>query len=254
MYGALSVFRFEWSRTLTLSRLLGWLLLALFPPFIVSLLRLQGVPLEEFTLGLVLFGLIAEVVCLLGLLLWATPMVHAEMEGKTWIYLAVRPAGRRSVLLGKYLTAVTWTASAAITASTLSVLLAFPEQPIRILLVLVALVILSCLAYGALYSLIAVVFHRRAMVFAFVYTLIVEVMVSFIPAMINELTVHYRLRSLLVIWMGWWDDDLKEEWKLILSDQPAWVHLFILAAITSIFLVAAAMVLRFKEYVSADDA
>ena len=53
--------------------------------------------------GLILFGLIPEVITLFGLLLWVTPVVQAELEGRTWIYLAVRPRGRVSMLLGKYL-------------------------------------------------------------------------------------------------------------------------------------------------------
>jgi ABC-type transport system involved in multi-copper enzyme maturation permease subunit len=251
--GALSVFRFEWSRTLTLARLIGWLVLALFPPTILSLLKMQGVPLEEHVVGFVLYVLIPEVVCLLGLLLWATPLVQAEMEGKTWIYVAVRPNGRNAVLLGKYLTAVTWTTTAAWTAAALSVLLAFPAQPVRILIVICTLVLLSCLCYGAIYCFFAVLFHRRAMVFAVVYTLLVEVLVSVIPAMINELTVNYRLRNLLVIWMGWWPN-LSEDWKLLLSDKPAWRHLLVLAMMPIIFLGASMVVLRLKEYVSADDA
>ncbi len=42
--------------------------------------------------GLILFGLIPEVITLFGLLLWVTPVVQAELEGRTWIYLAVRRA------------------------------------------------------------------------------------------------------------------------------------------------------------------
>jgi ABC-type transport system involved in multi-copper enzyme maturation permease subunit len=83
-----------------------------------------------------LLYLIPQVVCLLGLLLWATPNVHSELEGRTWIYLAVRPDGKAMVLLGKYLTAVAWSASACLLALTISVIVcsAFQrlDNPLRL--------------------------------------------------------------------------------------------------------------------------
>ncbi len=57
------------------------------------------------------------------------PLVHAELEGRTWIYLAVRPRGRVSVLLGKYLTAVAWTTLAGWTSTTICVLHRAARRP-----------------------------------------------------------------------------------------------------------------------------
>jgi ABC-type transport system involved in multi-copper enzyme maturation permease subunit len=55
-----------------------------------------------------LFALVflVALVCVLMLLLWATPNVHSELEGKTWHFLVVRPGGRIACFLGKYLVAV----------------------------------------------------------------------------------------------------------------------------------------------------
>ncbi len=251
--GAITVFRFELLRTLTATRIAGWCVLVLFPVFIVSVIRHYTHSQDVRPWGMAMFGLIPEVICLLGLLLWATPIVHAELEGKTWIYLAVRPRGRFDVLLGKYLSAVVWTASAGWASAILCVAIARPEMGYRLLWSLSALVGLSCLAYGALYCLIGALFHRRAMVIAVAYTLIFEFLVSLIPAMINKLTVQYRLRCLLVNWMEWTGDSLPEGFRLLLGDEPAWLHILVLAGIVIGLLVAGTQVIQRREYATVEE-
>ena len=49
-----------------------------------------------------------------GTFLWATPAISAELERRSWVYLAVRPNGGTAVLLGKYLAAVSWVLTAAL--------------------------------------------------------------------------------------------------------------------------------------------
>ena len=61
-----------------------------------------------------LFALVPMLVSMLGTFLWATPVVSAELERKSWVYLAVRPHGKVNVLIGKYLVAITWALSAAL--------------------------------------------------------------------------------------------------------------------------------------------
>ena len=76
--------------------------------------------------GMAMYYLIPEVTCLLGLLLWATPAISTEIEGQTWVYLTLRGSGRSAVVIGKYLTAVFWTLSAALSATTISSVLVGP--------------------------------------------------------------------------------------------------------------------------------
>jgi ABC-type transport system involved in multi-copper enzyme maturation permease subunit len=255
--GAVTVLRFELLRTLTVSRITGWFVLVLFPVFIVSVITYYTADYQDHAdvrpWGMVMFGLIPEVICLLGLLLWATPIVHTELEGRTWIYLAVRPRGRINVLLGKYLAAVLWTASAAWTSAILCVLIARPEMALRLLWCLSALVGFSCLAYGALYCLIGAFFHRRAMVIAVAYTLVFEFLVSLIPAMINKFTVQYRLRCLLVNWMEWSTERFPEGFELLLGDEPSWLHVLILIGIIVGLLVAGTQVIQHREYATAEE-
>ena len=110
---AWTVFAFEIRRALTWRRLLQ-MAIALIPVGLIAMVQHQGGHLERNDrAGLALFFLIPQVLCLLALLLWATPAIYAEVEAKTWTYLAVRPAGREAILAGKYLAAVTWTVACA---------------------------------------------------------------------------------------------------------------------------------------------
>jgi ABC-type transport system involved in multi-copper enzyme maturation permease subunit len=319
-HGALAVFRFEVRRTLTPSRCAVWMMLMLFPVFIVSVMKYyedaiqrdmeprdesqvyiqihegqggrpgQAVridlskpgqwnvrdvpPAKEmqtvesptgetqaepepkpmtYAWGAVFFGLIPEVITLFGLLLWVPPLVHAELEGRTWIYLAVRPRGRVSVLLGKYMTAVAWTTLAGWTSATVCVLIARPENGLRLWCTTVALVAISSISYGAIYGLFGVWLHRRAMVLAVAYTLIFELLVSLIPAVINKFTVQYRLRGLFVTWMDWRRLMPEEAKELFLGNEPAWLHLTILAFGVVVVMSVAVQLIQRKEYATASD-
>ncbi len=118
---AWTVFRFECGRTLTLPRLLASALLVLFPVALIALMQYQGAHFERDQWeAIVLFILIPQVLSMMGLLLWATPIIHTELENRTWTYLAVRPVGKGAVLLGKYMTATVWTALVGVVSLTLS--------------------------------------------------------------------------------------------------------------------------------------
>jgi ABC-type transport system involved in multi-copper enzyme maturation permease subunit len=334
-----SVFRFEVRRTLTFSRIGTWLLLVLFPVFIISVMKYYedsiddeqfgrrderpieiahaGVTVEiawrdgrrvltarygsgpeervvtgiipndlsrqeiatsyrdiinrleadtdveeqprnegvdDTVWGLVLLGLIPSVTTLLGLLLWATPLVQAELEGRTWIYVAVRPRGRVSVLFGKYLTAVAWTALAGWISCSICILIAEPYYALRLWATLMLIIGLACIGYGALYALIGVAIQRRAMVIAVAYTLIFEFLISFVPAVINQFTIQFRLRNLLVLLMGWRDLFPEDVGGAFLGDQPAWLHFVLLGTLILVLLVVASQLIQRLEYVTADEA
>jgi ABC-type transport system involved in multi-copper enzyme maturation permease subunit len=252
-----AVFRFEWGRTLTVPRLAFSGALGLFPVLLLALVQSLGAHLEREGLGLLtLFVLIPQVLCMMGLLLWATPVIHSELEGRTWAYLALRPAGKGSVLLGKYLAAVAWTALVAQVSLALSMAVVRPEvDAMRVWGVLGGLTIFACLAYGAIYVLLGVIFLRRAMVAAVVYTLISEFALTWVPATIRQLTVQYHLRCLAAKWMGYSElpRHVRIDKELIFSSASTFQHLAILAAFTAVLLAAAMVILRRRELVRASD-
>jgi hypothetical protein len=258
----LAVFRFEWQRSLSPGRIAWWVAMAAFPAAITGVLVWRGVVMEDVNLPadprwtLVLYALGPNVVCYMGLLLWVTPAIHSELQGRSWSYLAVRPGGKVATLVGKYLAAVTWTALAAFAGLAISIVIARPGHAAWMLLVLTTLSVLSCIAYGALYALISVLFRRRAMVIAVAYTLVFEFIITYVPAVINQITVQFRLRCLLVHWMDWQD---LQQWPggglpvSLFGTAAPWLHVTILLVTAIVFLAAAAGLLRQLELVSPEE-
>jgi ABC-type transport system involved in multi-copper enzyme maturation permease subunit len=258
-----AVFLFEWRRALTRPRIAWWAVLALFPAIIVSMIRISPIdePPREFW-EWSLFALIPLLMSMLGTFLWTAPALSAELERKSWVYLAVRPHGSTSVLIGKYLAAVTWVLPAALVGLTFAVLIAQVgddwKDELRIWLTFAALACFGCLAYAAVYMLLGAIFPKRAMVIAVAYTLIIEVVISNIPAVINKISVHYRLRALFVDWA---DIPIPEarrhsgdfdmtEW---LGNAPASDHILILFCYTCGLLLATLALIRWREFSTAEE-
>ncbi len=248
-----AVFLFEWRRALTVPRLLWWAVMAFFPVFIVTLVRFSPHPPPSREPWIIfLFGLIPMLISMLGTFLWTTPAVSAELERKSWIYLAVRPRGTTAVVLGKYCAAVTWVLPAAFVGLTISALIVPLDETWRIWWTMARLVLLSCPAYAAIYLVLGVLFPKRSMVIAVAYTLLFELLVSFIPALVNSLTVQYRLRSLLVDWakipLGR-GDQLPA--IALVSSAPASFQVVVLLIYTLGLLVAAIALVRCCEFSAA---
>ena len=251
----IDVMLFELRRSMTAGRIAIWALLVVFPIAIFTTMNViarwnLGADYDSQELlqpfGLVLYFLIPEVTCLLGLLLWATPAISTEIEGQTWVYLTLRQSGRTMVLIGKYLTAVVWTLSAALISITICSIVIGPTVAFDLWGVLCVIAVLSCVVHAALYVLIGAVFYRRTMVTAVFYTILVEGVVSFIPALINKGTVNYRLRGLLANWMGW--EEARSQAENIFGSESVSTHLIVLSAITVGMLGIALVTVARTEY------
>lgn len=240
------VVRFELKRSWTPGRIALWAILAAFPVALIAVLQRQPGLRSVEALGFTAYFLVPEVVCLLGLMLWATPAISVELEGQTWVYLAMRRSGRSLVLLGKWLTAVLWSCSAAVVSLTACVRLIAPPDPLKLWTVLNALALLSCLAHAALYVFLGAVFYRRTLVAAVFYTLAIEFGMSFVPAVVNKLTINYRLRGLLAQWMDW--EEARSAAESIFGAEPPTVHLTALALTTALLLAAALLRVARAEY------
>lgn len=249
----MQVIGFEVRRTRTRGRIGIWLALAIFPSLLLTLLRLQvGRPVPDEALAMMAFYLVVQIGCMMGLLLWATPVVGSELESQTWIYLALRPHGKTAILMGKYVVAALWTASAGVVSAVGVAFCSGHPTPWTLATTLLILVLVSSVCYAALYVLIGVVFSARATVVAVIYTLLFEGILSTIPATINKFTVCYRLRSLLSEWV-----DLVEVRTTVdelFGHEPAWQHLVCLAIFTLVALCIALVVVRYKEFPVSIDA
>ncbi len=256
LHGVASVLRFQGRRSLTVSRIVWWLVLVGFAPLVISLVRWApsaGRPPEE-AWGILLYGLIPCVTCMLGVFLWATPVLQAEVEEKSWVYVAMRPEGGTSLLLGNYLIALVWTASAALLALTLAVWLSPSSHRWQLWSVFSRLALLSIWAYASLYLVIGVVFVKRAMLVALAYTLLFELVLGLLPAVVNQLTIQYRLRSLWARWIDWGEipQDLKDL-RDMFGQGTAWQHVLVLAAMAMGLTIAALLLVRRKELATGGD-
>jgi ABC-type transport system involved in multi-copper enzyme maturation permease subunit len=252
-HGILAVAGFQLRRLLAPQRVILAIVGAAFPAAVMlAVRRIAGGIDRDFGVVL-LYALVPEAVCMLGLLVTMCPVVADELERGTWQHVAVRPGGRRSLLLGTFLAAVVWTAAVALVALGLTLLAAGLPGSGRLAAIFAALVVVSCVGRAALFALPAVILPKRALVASVAAALVVEYMAGFLPAVINQLTVSLRLRSLLVRWMGW-ERALPTELQLLVDTQPAWVQIMAVVALASVMLFAAGVILARRQFPPAEEA
>jgi ABC-type transport system involved in multi-copper enzyme maturation permease subunit len=244
----------EWQRSVGPGRVAVWLVLTLFPVAIVSLIRYLEPALSNARAWSLVIGVLTWTVSVLGVLAWATPAVQMELENRTWIYSASRPYGRRCTLLGRYLVAVAWAAAAGSSAIVISVAIARPPDFWQSAAALLACCVITCAAYGALYCLLAAMFPRRAMVIAVTYTFVFELVVAWLPAVINQFTIQFRLRCLFFDWALLGDlGPIQEVRDILFSTSPAWLHLLVLAIYIVALLTLAVAVLERRQLVTSEE-
>jgi len=251
--GIRTVAEFQLRRLLTRPRLAMAAIGALFPAAVMlaadraSLGRLG----DDLNVAM-LYGLIPEAVCMLGLLVTMCPAVADELERGTWAHLAVRPGGRRSLLLGTWVAAVIWTATVALVATVIAVSVSNLSNPWGVGRILAALVLISCAGRAALFALPAVIMPKRALVASVGVAIVVEYLAGVIPAIVNQATVSLRLRSLLVAWMGW-ERSLPTEAQLLVDQQPEWVQLLAGGILLAVLLTAAVAILDRRQFPPSDE-
>ncbi|MEZ6063014.1 MAG: hypothetical protein R3C19_21935 [Planctomycetaceae bacterium] len=266
MTSLLAIIRFEWNRTMTSGRIAWWVTLAAFPVVITSLVRwftyeaVMRVPpdrMEEFLAAqqtawsIVLYMLVPCVASAVGVLLSAAPAIAGELEQRSWVYMATRPNGIFWLMLGKYMVAVVWGASASIAGLTVAVPITGLDvaTAFDLWFTLVRLCLLSCGSYAAVFMLIGAIIPHRAMVFCVAYTGVVEVVISMIPAVINRITVQYRLRSLFVSWTGA-EEQLRNMpfFEYVFNEDGTMLQILWLLALTAVFLVTALVIAHRREF------
>ncbi len=269
MNSLLAVVRFEWTRTMTSGRIAWWVVLAAFPVVITGLVRwftydtVNQVPAERMAdfleaqqtvWTIVLYMLVPCVAAAIGVLLSAAPAIAGELEQRSWVYMATRPNGVFWLMLGKYIVAVLWGASAAIAGVSMAIPITGMgmQAGFDLWWTMLRLCLLSCAAYAAIYMLIGAIIPHRAMVFCVAYTGVVEVMISLIPAVVNRITVQYRLRSLFVSWTGA-EDRLQDMpfFEYVFNEDGNTLQILWLLALTSVFLVAAVVIAHRREFTAA---
>lgn len=250
--GILAVAGFQLRRMLTARRLLLGLVGAVFPAAVTLAVRRIESGFNRDFLVVLVYALIPETICMLGLLVTMCPAVADELERGTWAHIAVRPGGRRALLVGTFLAAVAWTSGVAIVSVVLTLAAAGVDGLVGLTAMFAALVVLSCIGRAALFSLPAVIAPKRALVASVGAAIVVEYLAGFLPAVVNQATVSLRLRSLLVAWMQW-RQRLPAEMQLLVDPQPPWVQIAAVAVLATVLLAAAAVILEFRQFPPSDE-
>lgn len=247
--GVVAVARFQLSRLVTPPRLLLALLGASFPVAVLLAARnAVGARIDERFGIPMLYALIPEAVCMLGLLVTMCPLVADELERGTWVHVAVRPGGRRSLLLGTWLAAVVWTGAVALLALVLALAAGCIEGQRRLLGTFSLLVVLSCVGRAALFSLPAVIVPKRALVASVGVALGVEYLAGFVPAVINQFTVSLRLRTLLVAWLDLRKTLPAEVSLLLVDDRQPGFQVAAVLGLAALLLGASWAILEWRQF------
>ena len=258
----LAVFRNEWQQTFTAGRMTGWLLICAVPVLLAVLVsRNTELTNQATVVWTIILFVVCTVICLLQLLLWATPWLYSELEGKTWSYLAVRPGGKSAVLLGKYFAAATRTMLGTLFALSLALLIVRPVDGWKVFLVLAFVLAISSFSFAAFFVFLGAIFPKRAMVLAVSYSLVIEFLIPRFPAIISKLSLQFHVRSILrgLIKLL----EIEGEWQGVFTfllpdsfsfEDPNWyaevlLHLSILVIVTFALVAIANQLIRRCEQV-----
>lgn len=253
----LSAYRFSLKRSLRVSLVLWSLGLTLFPPVLIGLNRYveEGEP-QVALYGILLFVLIPGVVCVMSLLLQVVTAVRSELENSTWPYFLTRPKGELYLLAGRVATALTITISMGTVSLVLSLIVSGVDHKQSIGGLLLILIILSSLSFSSVFLFIGSLFPGRAMSISILYVFILEGLASFFPALLDRITISYRLVNIF----GWglFDQIMEEELELpeffqVLDMSSPVYHASMLLILSTVLFVATGLVLRWKELILYED-
>lgn len=273
--GAWATCSFELRRSFTFQRTAVSIVLALFPPVMLTLLilgtqvtqrRVADAEVQQAMstvqdMSTLVTVLLVAIVCLLSLLLWATPNVHTELEGKSWNFVASRPGGRVSVFLGKFLASLLVSFAISLIAISLCVLVSDrmlgSADSQRLWIALSGVFMLGCVVYSAIFSMFGTLFIKRSMVVAAGYLVGSDLILASIPgALINKLTIRYHLQEIGISWIGWFlpAPSAEQDYRSVFGEAwPTWWHVFIILFATSIALAIGGWIIVNREYITTDE-
>jgi ABC-type transport system involved in multi-copper enzyme maturation permease subunit len=154
------------------------------------------IDVEGFALSAFLYVMYPQSLCILATLLYGASLLAGEIEDKTLVYLFTRALPRWRVLLGKYV--ATAGVLSILTLGSMSVAFAMCGAPIgaRVWMALAAAIVSACFTYTAIFCLLGLLVPRRAIPVGLIYAVLIEFLLSVVPAVVNELTASYYIRSL----------------------------------------------------------
>ena len=217
-----------------------------------SLGGFEGVERDEAELaaGLVLFALFTQFTCIIAGLFYGSSILSTELDWKTLTYLYTRPVSKSRIVLGKYLGIIAVLVPALVVSSALAWFgIGMPLGGAG-LVTLVLLVALATVAYTALFAAIGVLIPKRAIIVGLIWGGVFEWALTYVPALISQITVTYYLRGLGLMLL---DQRLREMMHedvatATLPEIELHVALLGIAAITAVGLMVTSLVVQRREY------
>ena len=200
---------------------------------------------EDVAMALFLYVLFPHFLCVLASLLYGASLLAGEIEDKTLVYLFSRALPRWRILVGKYIATTCILGGMVAVSMSVCFLMAGRPVGVRLWLALLATVFAACLAYTAIFALLGIVLPRRAMTIGLIYAVIVEFLLSLVPAVVNEMTVSHYLRSLAYHIAGL---DLPPEAMAIIGDASPTRAVVALVVIPLGALLLSAIVIHKREW------
>jgi len=198
-----------------------------------------------------LFLLYPQAICLLISLFYGTSVLGHELSGKTLTYLFTRALPRWRFVLGKYLGILAALTIPAALSLLISWVLMGAEGGFVTLAGLLAGTLGALFAYNALFILFGFLIPRRAMIAALIYGVVFELILSFIPALVNQFTITYYLRSIVVAVL---DVEIPKEAVRVVGGASPTGAILALAGMTIGALVLSSLLATHREYVIRDQA
>lgn len=247
-----------------LGRRRRWLVVAavLLPALLVLIGRLSGISAEETRSGgypVMISGLLATVVVPFLSFFLGCAVFSDEIEGKTFVYLSTRPAGRAATLGFKWLFVVMWVVILLLPCVGLAFTASFytPDFTEFQTNGLVAVRDYGALAAGAaayagLGLLLATLF-KKPLAIGIVLLIAWDSIVLYLPGYLKLFTVRFYVHTLGSRTKTQIDSEM---WKFLadadpISDMQAIVTL---AAMMVVFVAVALWVVKHREYASVDAA
>jgi ABC-2 type transport system permease protein len=242
---------------LTLRQMLGgkklWLLglLLSLPVILLSVVQLAAgfdIPdkeAEEAAASIFLYVLYPQSLCILACLLYGASLLAGEIEDKTLVYLFTRAQPRWRILVAKYLVTATTLTVMSAASMTACFLVARAPVGIDLWLAVLAAITGACFAYTAIFALLGLLVPRRAIPVGILYGVVVEFLLSLVPAVVNQMTVSHYLRSVAFHIA---DVPLPEEVMLIVGGASLARSTLALILIPAIALFLACVVAHRKEW------
>lgn len=196
--------------------------------------------------GIYLFLLYPLMFSMLLALLYGTAVISAELEAKTLTYLFTRPIAKWKIIVSKYAAITALLAVSTVVSLVLSWLILGSPGGWGLIGGLVLATLGAAAVYNAIFAALGTVFLKRAMVIGLIYAVIIEGFLSFVPAVINNLTATYYLRSVVIqVYGGRVSRDLTD----MVGDASLSFSLAVLTLMVLLALGAACLVATQREYV-----